>query len=761
MTKTITLLITLMSFAVTLQANNCLLMPKTIDNRIEDNSIIVEGQVIDQESYWDADHLRIYTSNTVLIYKVFQGEINAEEIVVITEGGIVDDEMHIASPSLNLEKGNFGLFFLNNTTTQKKNTSISIESGLQFFPTENAQAFIEYDLFQGTAKGVYEQYEDIGLELYENIEAKTQKSYTEFNALNSIQKKNKNKNEEFANKSVNLVPFIDCMYPDIVSGGTNSLFTIYGEDFGEWDNGINCRIEFKNPDDGGATYKKVPKEHIVSWDNNQIELIVPAKAGSGNVTVRTSSGITTISSNEIKIPFAVANVGSNLGPTHLINENGLGGYSLKYCTSTSSGGMSFANSLGVAPFERALNNLQETLGFNIFLQGTSNVNVVGNDGENVVMFDNNSNPLAAAGLMYSQYTNCGTGWELAGMDVVFRRPNTGTPNLNWNFSSSPPAWDQIDFESVAIHELMHGMQLRHVVEEDAVMYFAYAFGVMRRNIGMCYDYQGGLFVTEASENHNAVCSGHEEYTTHAQHDPPSGNFTCAQPTVCSQNPEGAQGVGITVNANLFLEGFYNGGSTMSNNLYLNNLLPIEHPFRGMPWQYNGAEGVSKREDIPSDAVDWVLIALHRSDFTLVEKKAVFLGQDGYLTDLEGNKGIFFPGVEPGNYHILIHHCNHVSVVSSQTISYPTEDVYDFTTGIGKAMGNAQLKYVKGKYALFSGDYDGNGVINNHDYNKWGADNALVSVYVAQDGDGSGVVNNLDYNLWTENRSKVGVSLVQF
>jgi|GEM_PF-3254959 len=761
MIKTITLLITLMSFAVMLQANNCLLMPKTIDNRVEDNSIIVEGQVINQESYWDADHLRIYTSNIVLIYKVFQGEINEEEIVVITEGGMVDDEMHIASPSLTLEKGNFGLFFLNNTTTQKKNTNISIESDLQFFPTENAQAFIEYNLFQGTAKGVYEKYEDIDLELYENIQAKTQKSYTEFNALNSIQKKNKKQNEELTNKSVNLVPFIDCMYPDIVSGGTNSLFTIYGEDFGEWDNGVTCMIEFKNPDDGGATYRKVPKGHVVSWDNNQIELIVPAKAGSGNIRVTTTTGITTVSSTQIKIPFAVANVGSNLDPTHLINENGLGGYSLKYCTSTASGGMSFANSLGIAPFERALNNLQETLGFNIFIAGTSNVNVVGNDGQNVVMFDNNNDPLAAAGLMYSQYTNCGAGWELAGIDVVFRRPNTGTPNLNWNFSSSAPAWNQIDFESVAIHELMHGMQLRHVVEEDAVMYFAYAFGVMRREIGICYDYKGGQFVKEASEAHNPLCTGHELYTTHPQYNPLSGNYTCAQPTVCSQNPAGAQGVGITVNANIFLEGFYNGGSLMSNNLYLNNLLPMEHPFKNIPWQYNGIEKVVKREDIPPTAVDWVLVELHQTDFALVEKKAAFLGQDGNLIDMEGNRGVFFPGVDPGHYHILIHHCNHISVVSSEAISYPTEEVYDFTTSPSKAMGNQQLKYIKGKYTLFSGDYDGNGVINNHDYNKWGADNALVSVYAPQDGDGSGVVNNLDYNLWTENRSKVGVSLVQY
>ena len=63
--------------------------------------------------------------------------------------------------------------------------------------------------------------------------------------------------------------------------------------------------------------------------------------------------------------------------------------------------------------------------------------------------------------------------------------------------------------------------------------------------------------------------------------------------------------------------------------------------------------------------------------------------------------------------------------------------------------------------MYVGDYDGIGVINNLDYNKWISANAAVNSYMSWDGDANGVINNLDYNLWYANRSKTGIPAIQY
>ncbi len=740
--------------------HTCLLFPKSIEERVETNALIVEGQVIEKQSYWDDTHQRIYTSNTILVYKVFKGELTTDQIIIITDGGIVGDEMHIANPSLQLTEGNIGLFFLENTTEEKKNKASSIKSQEQFYAFENGQAFIQYDVMTGAAKGVFKNYQDIQKEIYQVVAKKTQKQFTEFNTFNAIGKQSQEKpqnNQEGSEKSM-LVPAIDCMYPNIISAGTKSVLSIFGDDFGGRTS--TCKIKFKNPDDGGTTFVSVPSDHILTWENNFIEVVVPTKAGSGPVSITDASG-TTILTPEIMIPYARATVGDNLDLSYMIGENGSGGYTLKYSTSTSYSGVNFTNSGAVPAFERAMTDLQTYIGFNVQMGGNTNTNTVGNDGENVVMFDNGSNPLAAAGLLYSQYTGCGGGWELAGMDVVFRRPATGYPNLNWNFSANPPNWDQIDFQSVAIHELMHGLQLRHVVEEEAVMYFAYAFGVMRREIGPCYDYRGAMEVTEASLAFQPWCSGNSKYTLHPNYNPNMmHDNNCASPVACSQMPQNESEGGFRVQAKILLEGFYNGGDKMNNTLYMNDLLPANQPFNQDPWFYNGDDNLSGTEKIPSESIDWVLIELFSgNNQNLVGRRAAFLNRDGYLVDIDGTQGVHFNNVEAGNYYVVIRHCSHLAISSKAPISYPNENIYDFTTGTNTAMGNGQLKYIGGNYAMYAGDYDNNGVINAIDFNLWGQNNALVSVYLPWDGDGSGVINNLDFNLWTGNKSKIGADII--
>ena len=83
-------------------------------------------------------------------------------------------------------------------------------------------------------------------------------------------------------------------------------------------------------------------------------------------------------------------------------------------------------------------------------------------------------------------------------------------------------------------------------------------------------------------------------------------------------------------------------------------------------------------------------------------------------------------------------------------------VYDFSNTATAAMGTEQTKNKDGQYVMNSGDLDGNGIINNEDYNLWKISGAAINTYSRADADGNGIINSLDYNFWKINRSKIGL-----
>ena len=84
-----------------------------LQQQIDKSSLVVEGKVIAKKSFWDAKHERIYTSNTIEVYKVFKGELLGT-IEVITSGGAVGNKAEVVTPSLKLRDGDVGVFTLYN-----------------------------------------------------------------------------------------------------------------------------------------------------------------------------------------------------------------------------------------------------------------------------------------------------------------------------------------------------------------------------------------------------------------------------------------------------------------------------------------------------------------------------------------------------------------------------------------------------------------------------------------------------------------------
>jgi hypothetical protein len=176
---------------------------------------------------------------------------------------------------------------------------------------------------------------------------------------------------------------------------------------------------------------------------------------------------------------------------------------------------------------------------------------------------------------------------------------------------------------------------------------------------------------------------------------------------------------VTVNAKVFLQGPYSGGS-MSTTLNTNSFLPTSQPYSGSPWTYSGTESVAGTYYTShTDVVDWILVELRTGTAagTKVAERAAFIKSDGTITDLDGSSTVVFDGVSTGSYYIVIKHRNHLAIMSASVVALSGSSAqYDFTTAQAQAYGtNAMISLGSGKYGMISGDGNKDGGIYGEDY----------------------------------------------
>jgi hypothetical protein len=95
---------------------------------------------------------------------------------------------------------------------------------------------------------------------------------------------------------------------------------------------------------------------------------------------------------------------------------------------------------------------------------------------NIIRFDQGEElPNNVLGVCYSYYSACREGqWYIAEYDIVF------DDDANWEYGPANAVTPKFDFESVAFHELGHGLQLGHVINPQDVMHYAIAPGTQQR-----------------------------------------------------------------------------------------------------------------------------------------------------------------------------------------------------------------------------------------------------------------------------------------
>lgn len=212
----------------------------------------------------------------------------------------------------------------------------------------------------------------------------------------------------------------------------------------------------------------------------------------------------------------------------------------------------------------------------------------------------------------------------------------------------------------------------------------------------------------------------------------------------------------TMNVTANLRGPWNGTTAM--NVSPAAILPLTQPYNTTPFNYAGTESVGA---IPANVVDWVLVE-HRKpasglpadalSATITGRQAGFLLTNGTVVGLDGVTPIAVPITKQGSAFVAIRHRNHLGILSNSIASNAAGSfTNDFTVLANSYKPGSSNPVVllaggSGKYGMWAGDANKNGIVNPTDVNIIKADIAsTASGYRLTDATLNGAINPGDVN----------------
>lgn len=456
--------------------------------RARQAALVVEAQVLDAQGFWNAGHTRLFTRHRLRVFSLLKGQVtDTTGLVLVTEGGRLGLDQQVLTNTLQLAPGQQGVFFLTHTPWP------GLPAGANAYtPYASQQGFIEFNPTERTAAEPFRTYAALDASFFKGISSLTGQPRQLLQANTALV-------PAATPSRRNMAPTISSFSPQTLPAGTGAVLTITGDGFG------NSRgtgfVDFRNADDGGSTRVKARDADYLRWTNNRIEVRVPSAAnggspasnghpaGSGTVRVTTSDQSVVESASAVTVIYALTNVENTDGtilqrPNH-IALNATGGISFRF-------GPGFAAGAAAA-WQRALATWRCQTGMNWDVAAANPSNVIAEDGQNVVAFDaGNELPAQVLGRTTSYYRGC---YAPSG-EVVFWVKEIDMQfddGANFQFGPAPAigSLGQIDFESVAVHELGHAQQLTHLILPGAVMHYAVARGQNTRALNANSDVAGG------------------------------------------------------------------------------------------------------------------------------------------------------------------------------------------------------------------------------------------------------------------------------
>ncbi|WP_159437466.1 matrixin family metalloprotease [Hymenobacter daecheongensis] len=450
-------------------ATHCLLLPLDAARRSQQAALVVEGEVLSADGFWDARHQRIFTAHRVRVFSAFKGQ-PAAELTVLTEGGTVGEARQELTNTLRLSIGDQGVFFLYNAPWPA-----AAAVGPAWAAYGSQQGFIRYDLATLAAAEPFQVYPAIDNAFYAGLSAQTgqtRRVLAPNEALAAAQRRS-----AVGAAAKGQAPVIGLLAPLRLAAGAGEVLTITGSGFGAARG--QGFVEFRNADDGGQTFIRPQPADYVSWTDGQIRVRVPSygtagnPAGTGDVRVTTTDQLQATSAQRIIIAYALANVQDSeskvVVPSRHSNQDGRGGLTFQMEAGfAANAGAAQILRRGLLQTWRCQTGINWTMGSNRTGRGAAK------DGENSVGFDSGSElPAGVLGRTTSYYLGCvGPRREVyfyvKEVDIQF------DDGVSFFYGPGTPGPGQFDFESVLVHELGHAQQLSHVILPAAVMHFGVA-----------------------------------------------------------------------------------------------------------------------------------------------------------------------------------------------------------------------------------------------------------------------------------------------
>jgi PKD repeat protein len=451
-----------------------------IEKRTKKSQTVLEGTITNQKTSWDNQKRLIHTIHTVQISRVFKGKIENKQIQIATEGGFLDDVGLKVYPSLELKIGQSGVFFLNKDHNKLFGEKV-------YIPSASSQSFILYDFNDFSAYDGHKKYLSIPFELYPEIKKASESDVEEINPFRVILDPNV--------ITPLSTPVITGINVDTATGGTDFNIVISGQNFGL----IEGQVGFRDANYGDNRFFYPLASSYINWSDNQIEVRVPSRAGTGTIQVITANGNTVVSTKALFVKWSHSNVTySQTTDTQY--------YQPRLTATNNSGGKTWslnsnfaANIDATNAFLRALVDWRCETGMNWDIGQNTTVDDVARDEINIVRFTEYDD--SKLGVCYSWYSGCNQAgvfqWFVSELDIEF------DSNRNWHFDTNNPPNNKHDFQSVALHELGHGVQMAHVRDNSKVMHYSIQRGTRKTTL-VKDDIDGGLYVVNRSKT--AVCN---------------------------------------------------------------------------------------------------------------------------------------------------------------------------------------------------------------------------------------------------------------
>jgi Secretion system C-terminal sorting domain len=438
-----------------------------IEEKILNSTLIIEGRVVEQQSFWNYNHTIIFTSNTVKVYKTFKGIVAADFVEVLTIGGIVDNTSLQASDVLTIQNGSTGVFFLFPNTI---NVLSPKTNELLFDVYSSSQGFYLYELNKGYAVAPFVTYTSILNNLYPELILKSGRMYQQnFASFSPIPGK--------PTASILSLPVIanfteTTIYAGALQNIANNILEIKGNNFGS--STTNAAILFSDANNGASLptfIVNATDNLIISWTDTLIKTKVPTCAVTGTFAIKTSTGQLATSTNKLQIFSSILSENFNgiTKQANLINQNTKGGYDVYISNNFAGNSIDLFNAAEKNSITNALNTWKESVGVNWVDSGATAMQNINNDNYNIITYDNANTgstpmPSGVLAICYNFFYTCGGSFatQKTAFDIVVRNSNYSLGTANVVSQACSPSTAQLDLETILLHALGHALNLGHI-----------------------------------------------------------------------------------------------------------------------------------------------------------------------------------------------------------------------------------------------------------------------------------------------------------